>query len=165
MPRIEEKGGTYFINFSLLRDSDVLSEAERETELKIIKEGDGQRYLLYGVVVMPTHVHLVLQALSDGEPVPLPKITHHIKGFSAKKVNELRGTKGALWWPRSHNRLIVSERELRQKLNYIFEHPRRAGLVKDPNEYPHLWYPGKNEIKNQEPGWRPRRTHLGFNGG
>jgi hypothetical protein len=152
MPRKEEKGGTYFVNFSLLRDDDVLLEAERDAVLKVITEGENQRYRLFGAVVMPTHVHLVLQALADGVPVPLPKITHHIKGFSAKKVNELRTSKGALRRPRSHNRLIVSERELKQKLNYIFENPRRAGLVKDPKDYPHLWYPGKDEAKNQEPG-------------
>jgi hypothetical protein len=104
MPRVEEPGGTYFVNFSLLDESTALTPAEREAVLLVILESNLKKYYLHAVVVMPTHIHMVVQALADGVPVPLPKITHHIKGFSSYKVNQLRGSKGPLWLPRSHNR-------------------------------------------------------------
>jgi REP element-mobilizing transposase RayT len=150
MPRIEEEGGYYFVNFSLLREDDKLTPQEREAVFAVIRQGDRNRYSLHAVVVMPTHVHLILQAIVEDNPVPLPKITHHIKGFSALKVNRLRGGKGALWLPRSHNRLLITDHEYRQKLKYIYENPRRGKLVKDPENYPFLWYLGK--VEDKEPG-------------
>jgi REP element-mobilizing transposase RayT len=147
---MEAAGGTYFVNFSLLRDDDVLTPPEREAVFAVIREGHVSRYELHAAVVMPTHVHLILLAVVGDAPVPLPKITHHVKGFSALKVNRLRGRKGALWMPRSHNRLLITDYEYRQKLKYIYENPRRGQLVKDPEDYPFLWYLGK--VEDKEPG-------------
>ncbi len=152
MPRVEEPGGTYFVNFSLLDELTALTPAEREAVLLVIMESNLKKYYLHAIVVMPTHVHMVVQALADGVPVPLPKITHHIKGFSAYKVNQLRGAKGPLWLPRSHNRLLISKYEYEQKLNYIYENPRCAELVDNPFDYPYLWFIGKDRNRNPEPG-------------
>jgi REP element-mobilizing transposase RayT len=146
MPRIEDKGGTYFLNFSLLDKDDKLSECEREAVFRIIAQGHGPRYCLFAVAVMPTHVHLVLLAVADDKHVPLPTITHHIKGFSAYKVNQLRGRKGALWLPRSHNRLLWSQKQYRRFVRYIIDNPRRGELVEKPDDYPYLWYLGRGPL-------------------
>jgi REP element-mobilizing transposase RayT len=146
MPRIEERGGTYFVNFHLRDKDDELSETDRETVLRVIAQGQGIRYRLYSVVVMPTHVHLIVQTVTGEKPVPLPKITQHIKGFSALKINQLRGCKGRLWQPRSHTRLLFTEKHIKRVANYIYDNPRREGLVEKPNEYQYLWYLGKGPL-------------------
>ena len=152
MPRIEESGGTYFVNFSLLDEKSALTTTERQLAYKVILDGNAIRYYLHAFVIMPTHVHLLVQALVDGKPVPLPKIMHNVKGYSALVINKSRGCKGALWLPRSNNRLITSTFEYDQKRDYIFDNPRRARLVKDPLEYPYLWFIGKDRDRNPEPG-------------
>ena len=144
IPRLEIPAGTYFINFALLERNIKMLSAEREIVFKLIREGHRDKYILNAVVVMPDHVHMVLQAVAGGEPVALPKIMHRIKGYSALLVNRMRGTNGTLWVPRYYNRLIFSEYELTQKLEYIFNNPRKAKIVANPNDYPFLWYQGKD---------------------
>ncbi len=139
MPRIEERGGTYFISFTMDRSLPPLSPAERQVVFDIITAGNGTRYRLFIAVVMPDHVHLVLQAVAQDGPVGLPKIMHRLKGFSALQVNKLRGRKGALWEARSHNRLIYSKKELEKMMNYIYMNPRENELAENPDDYPYLW--------------------------
>ena len=149
MPRIEAEGGHYFISFALFNRTDRLTTKERETVYSIIRQGNGNRYELHAVAVMPDHVHMIVQAVVGDTPVPLAKIMHHIKGLSAYRINRLRGRKGPLWQRRSHNRLLITDYEYRQKMKYIYENPRKARLVKDPEDYPFLWYVGK--IEDEEP--------------
>ena len=93
MPRFEEKAGTYFITFSLKRRLMQLSPLERQEVYNIIRQGHGLRYDLYALVVMPDHVHIILHAIAEESPVSLPTIMHHIKGFSAFKINKLSDAK------------------------------------------------------------------------
>src|SRR5437016_3758129 len=55
---------------------------------RIVQDGDRVRawYDLIAFVVMPNHVHLLIEP-----KVPAPKITQYIKGVSAKEANELLG--------------------------------------------------------------------------
>jgi len=147
---MEKPAGTYFVTFRLRQISHRLSIPERKVVFDIVVAGHKNRYDLHAAVVMEDHVHVLLQAaVSLTRTFPLPKIMHRIKGFSALQVNKLRRRKGALWQARYHNRLIASAHEYSQKLNYIVDNPRRAGLAADPNEYPCLWYKGKDEMMEQ----------------
>ena len=144
LPRVEEQAGTYFVTFSLRPKSERLSFPEREVVFDIIVFGHEKRYDLHAAVVMPDHVHILFQAaLSPSLSFSLSKIMHRIKGLSAYKVNRLRGRKGPLWLSRYHNRLINSDKEYRQKLRYIIDNPVRSDLTETPDEYPYLWYRGK----------------------
>jgi putative transposase len=143
MPRLEVPAGTYFINFASLDRDDSFSPAERDAIFKVIRDGHRTSYVLNAVVVMPDHVHMILQAVVGEEPVELPKIMHRIKGYGALQVNKLRGANGSIWVSRYYNRLIFSEFELKQKLRYIIDNPRKANMVVHPDDYPYLWYQGK----------------------
>ena len=138
MPRIEERGGTYFISFAMDRSLPPLSPAERQAVFEIITADHMAKYRLYIAVVMPDHVHIVLQAVAQDGPVGLPKIMHRLKGFSALQVNKLRGRKGPLWEARSHNRLLYSKKELEKVMGYIYMNPREKELAENPDDYPYL---------------------------
>jgi REP element-mobilizing transposase RayT len=71
MPRLEVPAGTYFINFASLDRDDSFSPAERDAIFKVIRDGHRTSYVLNAVVVMPDHVHLILQAVVSEEPVEL----------------------------------------------------------------------------------------------
>lgn len=58
-----------------------------------------------------------------------------IKGVSAHLLNFKRGTSGSLWYDESFDRIIRNQKELDEKLKYIYENPLRAGIVERPEDY------------------------------
>ncbi len=58
-----------------------------------LRKNDGNTYQLQAWVVMPNHVHLVV----DVWETPLSKLLHHWKGASARAVNLMLGRRGRFW--------------------------------------------------------------------
>ena len=98
------------------------------------------KFDLYGLVVMPDHVHLALVpiCLSRG-PVPIAEIMQAIKGASAHRINKLLNHRGRVWQEESFDRALRKEGQVQEKLLYMLENPVRAGLVRHPLDYPWLW--------------------------
>jgi putative transposase len=88
-------------------------------------------YLL-GFVVMPNHLHLAIVPLER----KIPAVMQGIKGFTAREINDLRNIKGNLWQDGYQDFVMDNLKAIAQKLNYIEQNPVRAGLVKDPCDYP-----------------------------
>ena len=118
-----------------------LPEAARSLVLQRCLYGDGSRFHLYAVVVMPEHVHLLMTPLRDpqGNMFCLSEILRGIKGASARSVNQLLGGSGPLWQEESFDHVLRSEESFQQKIEYIRQNPVRRGLVKTPEEYRWLW--------------------------
>lgn len=98
----------------------------------------GEAALRYGVaihawVLMTNHVHLL------ATPVGAQSIPRAIQSVGRRYVqlwNHAHGRTGTLWEGRYHAAVIDSERYLLTCMCYIELNPVRAGLVKDPAEYP-----------------------------
>jgi REP element-mobilizing transposase RayT len=88
---------------------------------------DGQRYRLLAWVVMPNHVHVIVEPMPNH---PLGSILHSWKSYTANEVNKLLRRTGALWEPEYHDRFIRDERHLKNAINYVHENPVKARLVK-----------------------------------
>jgi len=58
-----------------------------------VQDGDRRfhRYHLHAFVVMPNHVHLLILP-----KIPIPEITHWLKGSTARRANQLLGRTGPL---------------------------------------------------------------------
>ena len=138
LPHFEKEGSVYFVTFRLLRKQE-LNDQERTIVLDCIKYSDNDKYNLYCAVVMPDHVHIIMQPLGKMGKTKqwhsLSDILRVIKGYSAKLINEERMTQGALWQDESFDRIIRNEAELIEKWNYIQNNPVEAGLVNLPNKY------------------------------
>ena len=89
-------------------------------------------FLLHAYVVMPNHVHLLL------EPhVPLPRITMGIKGASARDANRMLGRAGKPFWQdESFDHWVRSGAQLDRIRSYIHGNPVKAGFVKHPADWP-----------------------------
>ncbi len=83
-----------------------------------------------------THVHEQPVALSPDKQGPkpgmpylphaLPEVVRGFKSFSAKRINELRGTAGAPVWQRGYfDHIIRDQRSLVRIQRYIAENPAR----------------------------------------
>jgi putative transposase len=102
--------------------------------------GNGSKFDLYGLVVMPDHAHLALAPLySPRGPIPIAEIMQAIKGASAHRINRLLKRHGKVWQEESFDRALRKEEQFEAKLYYMIENPVRAGLVSNPLDYPWLW--------------------------
>ena len=81
---------------------------------------------------MPNHVHLLVTP-----SVPVSRLTHSLKRFTAREANRLLGLTGnPFWQDESYDRLVRDEAELQRITRYIEWNPVRAGLAVRPEEFP-----------------------------
>jgi len=126
LPHWSQEGAAYFISFRLRQGK--LSSEEIKLVLDHLKSGDPEFYKLLAAVVMPDHVHF----LARPQPgVELSRMMKGIKGVTARKINQARGSRGSLWQDESFDRIIRDEQEFGEKLEYILLNPVKAGLAED----------------------------------
>jgi putative transposase len=143
LPHWQFPGSTCFVTFRL--KSGIIGDDERKIILDAIKHFHNVRYWVTATVVMPDHIHLMLKPLMvdfDTE-YSLCKILQGIKGFSAREINKIRATKGALWQDESFDRIVRDHDEYLEKWNYIRLNAVKTGLCQAPEDYPYLWEPGE----------------------
>jgi REP-associated tyrosine transposase len=89
------------------------------------------RYDLHAYVVMPNHVHVLLDPR-----LPLAKISSVIKGVSARDANATLGRTGKPFWQdESFDHWIRNGAEFERIRHYIEWNPVRAGLVARPQDW------------------------------
>jgi len=93
---------------------------------------DGERYSLLAWVIMPNHVHVLIEQI---EGFPLGDVVSSWKSFAAKAVNKLRGWRGTVWAPDYFDRFIRNERHFANAVSYIENNPVLAGLVTKPEDW------------------------------
>jgi REP element-mobilizing transposase RayT len=102
----------------------------RATVVETLRAFDGQRYALDGWVVMPNHVHVLVQPINEWE---LGTIVASWKKFSARKINALLKRSGSLWQEETFDHVVRDRERLEKFRRYIEENPRKARLA--PGEY------------------------------
>lgn len=91
---------------------------------------DAKRYHLHAWVVMPNHVHVLVE-LNCG--YGLSKITHSWKSFVGHELKEW--TLGPLWQEDYYDRFIRNEEHYHRAVEYIECNPVSAGLCKTPGDW------------------------------
>ena len=134
LPHWTLDGSTYFITFRVA--GSPLPPAERQVVLSHICSGHGTFYDLAATMIMPDHAHLILKPRGG---LILSRIMKGIKGVSARRLNELRGTTGGVWQDESWDRILRDAAEFEEKLQYMIDNPVKLGLVNDGMEYDG-WY-------------------------
>ncbi|MDZ4708929.1 MAG: transposase [Saprospiraceae bacterium] len=142
----------YYSTFTVYRWQNLFNEI---IFIEIILEtmkflSNDSRWVVYAFVIMPNHVHLFYQVLN---PFTNEKIKHSFLSFTAKRillklndstkphflVNKF-DRKFQIWKSPSLSVEITSPKFVSQKMNYIHDNPRRAGLVKYNADYPYCSY-------------------------
>ncbi len=106
---------------------------------------DGTRYALGDFVIMPNHVHAIVRPLGEFE---LSDILHSWKSFTANKINQLVGGKGALWQEESFDHIIRDEEQFKAYQWYVAENPIKAHLALH-----------KYRLRICSTGWKPVLQH------
>src|SRR5205085_1727652 len=82
----------------ILRHSQIAA-----TVANSLRHFDGVRYALDSFVVMPNHVHVLVQPHEDNA---LSEILHSWKSFSAKAINKFRERSGIVWQDENYDRMV-----------------------------------------------------------
>ncbi|MEY2482140.1 MAG: carbamoyl-phosphate synthase large subunit [Verrucomicrobiota bacterium] len=105
----------------LLNQTEIASQVA-----EALRHFDRERYILDSWVVMPNHVHALVQPTSG---FALSDILHSWKSFTAKKINRMVGRDGMLWQDENYDRIVRDFDELQRYREYIGRNPEEAKLA------------------------------------
>ena len=114
--------------------------------IKVFRKGEELgRFRLAAFVVMPNHVHILMEPLSD--PVHTLKA---IKGASGRTSNLILGRVGEPFWQdESFDHWVRNTTELERIRTYIELNPVKAGLAHSSEDWP--W----SSASRKNPTWEP----------
>jgi len=111
-----------------LKDAEIAACAERAIQ----RGAELGHYVLRGYVVMPNHVHALLEPL-----VPLHKLMGGIKGVSAHDANAKLGRTGKPFWQdESFDHWVRDPGQFIRTKTYIENNPVKARLCAKPEDWP-----------------------------
>ncbi len=104
----------------------VLKQPDLAAEVgKSLRHFDGERYDLDSFVVMPNHVHVLVQFRSS---TTMRKQFTSWLHFSAAQINRRLGRKGKFWQSEPFDHLVRSAEQFEYLRRYIAENPAKAKL-------------------------------------
>ena len=124
--RIADRDRIFFVTTNLRPGTTPLNPAERSVILRqLVQQRADRDFLVFGYVVMPTHVHLLLTPDRTG----LVDTMHRLKRFSGQKIKTQRRIDAPIWQPRFFDFVLRRVGDFWEKLDYMHENPVEARLV------------------------------------
>jgi len=109
------------------------SDADRRMYLALLKRYKKRlRFRLYGYVLLPDHVHLLLEP----GPVELPRIMHSLHSAYARYFNKTHRRSGHLFQGRYSSGPCTRTEHFWKLLRWLHHHPLRSGLAEAVEAYP-----------------------------
>lgn len=100
--------------------------------VEILQSGErDDLYELCAWAIMPNHVHILI--LPNADP---RKITHWLKGRSARESNLILGRTGPFWQHESYDHFVRNRKGFDRIRDYIEQNPVSAGFVSNPRDWP-----------------------------
>jgi len=144
--RYHDSGHSHFVTFSCYRRQPNFSSGEIYDLFPECLERMRRRFdmCVYGYVVMPEHVHLLL---SEPEKGTLADAIHYLKLSFAKRVKllsqvsvqkkdaNMMGHNEPFWQKRYYDRNVRNWQEFAVKLRYLHRNPVKRGLVKEAAQW------------------------------
>jgi putative transposase len=120
------------MTFSCYRRRPFLAEPEARLTFERVLEEVRQWYGLsvWGYVVMPEHVHLLV---SEPERGRLATALQMLKQNVSRRLG--RPNKTPFWYTRYYDFNIWSDRKRVEKLRYMHRNPVKRGLVRKPEDW------------------------------
>jgi REP element-mobilizing transposase RayT len=161
LPHLEKAGCTYFVTFCVAgarrrnwstpgsEDPSAVAASSEPTfgtpSVRLVGNvadivetallhGHGSSHFIHAWVVMPDHVHAIL---SPQHEVPLQRILHSWKSFTANRINAFLQRRGRVWESDRFDHVVRSNEHLTRFVDYVEENPVTAGLCGQPEDWPH----------------------------
>ena len=166
--RRQHSGQSHFVTFSCYRrQPNFVNEAVYDL-FPVCLDDMRRRFAMriYGYVVMPEHVHLLL---SEPEQGALADAIHHLKLSFTKRLRSRWPGTGPFWQKRYYDRNVRNADEFTVKLRYLHRNPVKRGLVKEAADW--RWSSFRHYAFRQmgvveiESEWTARDRELAATGG
>jgi REP element-mobilizing transposase RayT len=140
LPHLQAEDKIYFVTFTTYKRWH-LPEPVRGLIIEHCLHDHHFKMHIFGIVVMPDHVHMIFEPLTDGSgnPFSLSEIMNGIKGASAHSINKYLNRQGHVWQDESFDHILRSDEKAESKVEYICQNPVRKGLVNEVDDYAWLW--------------------------
>jgi len=132
LKRYQKDGAYHFITFSCYRRRPYLNEdlARILFEEQLERLRRNHKLFVFGYVLMPEHVHLLLS-----EP-KRHSLAATLKVLKAEVSKQLKGERKQFWQIRYYDFNVLTHRKYIEKLRYMHRNPVKRGLVQEPHEWP-----------------------------
>lgn len=101
---------------------------------QILRAATDERFALVAYCFMPDHAHLLLEAQSErSNALAFIARAKQMSAFHFKKAGH-----GRLWQRYSYEHVLRDDEDTRRVARYVLENPLRAGLVRQPLDYPFI---------------------------
>jgi putative transposase len=136
--RYQASGQTHFITFSCyhrLRNLD--DPARRDLVVRCLEHTRKKfQFLVYGFVVMPEHVHLLVsEPLRRNLAIAMQSMKLSVSLQAPRTREATAGAAKPLWLPRYYDHNVRNYDSFVDKLRYIHRNPVKRGLVGKPEEW------------------------------
>jgi putative transposase len=130
--RIADRDRVFFVTTNIGDGVQPLGPAERDAiVLQLSQQRAHRDFCLFGYVVMPTHLHLLLAPDQSG----LAELMLRFKRSSSRKIAKGRRDCGTLWQARYFDFILRKAGDFPEKLEYIHNNPVEARLVKTATDW------------------------------
>ncbi len=158
MPKLrhyDNLGTARFITFSCFKRHPYLSDRTIIEKLlpQIITIRDDNGVKIYGYVIMPEHVHLVLH---PPEGTRLGLLIGQMKARASyaiitpeREILKRSNGQPAIWQRRCYDNNCRKPEIVREKINYCHNNPVVRRLVSSPGDWPwssYRWYQGDRDV-------------------
>jgi len=153
LKRYQTAGSYHFLTFSCYRRLPYLDDDRaRSTVLEELEKLRVRHQLyVFGYVLMPEHVHLLL---SEPKLHPLAVTLNVLKHETSQR---LKGDKPQFWQRRYYDFNVLTHTKFVEKLHYIHRNPVERGLVDNPQDWPwssyRHWLTGERSQIEIESHW------------
>jgi len=151
LKRYHTFGHDHFITFSCYQRLPLLNNdrARIAFEETFEKVRSRHRFYVFGYVLMPEHVHLLIS-----EP-KVHSLSTTLSILKRETSTALKGNRPQFWQTRYYDFNVLTQRKFVEKLRYIHRNPVERGLVTSPEDWPWSSYrhwltsdPGRVEIES-----------------
>ncbi|MHB1935187.1 MAG: REP-associated tyrosine transposase [Acidobacteriaceae bacterium] len=131
LKRFQESGQTHFVTFCCYRRRELFAAASAKRTFEAAPERVRQSFRLcvYGYVVMPEHVHLLLS-----EP-PRATLADAIKSLKQGVSRRPIGEAAHFWQKRYYDFNVRDHWQHVEKLQYVHRNPVHRGLCERPEDW------------------------------
>ena len=131
LKRFQKAESLHFITFSCFHRLPLLQESGEKHAVELVLEQTRARHgaRLYAYVLMPEHVHLLI---NEPPQISLAQFLKAVKQITSRK---LRGPYDKFWQNRYYDANVRGERASSEIIRYIHRNPVKRGLVEKPEDW------------------------------
>lgn len=114
----------FFVEIDKCHGSCILRHSnQRQIVVQALEYFHGQRIWCGDYVVMPNHVHILIQPFPG---MRLEEWLYSVKKFTGRRIDlELKEEKNSVWQKESYDRIVRNSNELRRMRKYIADNPSK----------------------------------------